>query len=287
MNTELIYHYCSFETFQKILEFNTLRFSDVMKSNDRYEIIYLLQDYVDYVNKNSKNPSATNSLEWFICEQSKREMYLSLALSRNGDSLHLWNLYGKGGVSIGFNEAEFTDWLKKIRLVFKTNGEDKKCENQAACIKNVVYSTREGNERWIGQTFDEMGNDYIIDIFGPVYRQAIFRKSTYFDCEKEIRAFIHLLFNEYEEWFGTSISGIFYETDEHNSRKAEFSKNNAGEICFVDIPFPKDLIKTVIIDKDCPFEQHVIQRLLKTSGFSTKMITIKKSIGAHRGRLMK
>ena len=40
-NTEAVYHYCSVETFLKIIQRKTLRLSDIGKSNDYEERVYI------------------------------------------------------------------------------------------------------------------------------------------------------------------------------------------------------------------------------------------------------
>ena len=39
----IVYHYCSAETFQRIIATKTLRFSDITKSNDTAEILWIMQ----------------------------------------------------------------------------------------------------------------------------------------------------------------------------------------------------------------------------------------------------
>ena len=45
MNYMFIYHYCTSETLKAILEYRTLRLSDIKKSNDSKEINYLFEQY--------------------------------------------------------------------------------------------------------------------------------------------------------------------------------------------------------------------------------------------------
>lgn len=44
---EVLYHYCSWGTFENIIKHRTIRFSDVMKSKDTREIVYLFERYLE------------------------------------------------------------------------------------------------------------------------------------------------------------------------------------------------------------------------------------------------
>lgn len=61
INEELpdtLYHYCSWEAFEKIIANKTIRFSDVMKSNDSEEIIYLFKQCWEKLQSEGKIPAA-------------------------------------------------------------------------------------------------------------------------------------------------------------------------------------------------------------------------------------
>ena len=64
---KILYHYCSIETFVKIIETQKLRFSDITKSNDTYEITYLWEQYYDYLKKQSNK--LANSFSRFTISQ--------------------------------------------------------------------------------------------------------------------------------------------------------------------------------------------------------------------------
>ena len=98
--SDLVYHYCSIESFIKIVEGKSLKFSDIKKSNDYREIELLWQYYSEYIEKNSNNPCVKSSLKHFKDEQMNVTDFLVCCFSNTKDSLHLWNCYANKGVAI-------------------------------------------------------------------------------------------------------------------------------------------------------------------------------------------
>jgi|GEM_PF-4558792 len=70
-----IYHYCTSETFKTILENKTLKFSDIVKSNDYKEIIYLWDKYYEYIDKIAKNRVSVSELKYEIRNQLDKELF--------------------------------------------------------------------------------------------------------------------------------------------------------------------------------------------------------------------
>ena len=114
-----IYHYCSVDTFKKIIENRTFRFSDIMKSNDSAEIEFLWEKYFRYAKSKRKDLSKLG-VDLSLLKQVKSELLslvisLALCFSKKKDSLHMWNCYANEGISIGLNYDELIKWFRHIR----------------------------------------------------------------------------------------------------------------------------------------------------------------------------
>ena len=112
---KIVYHYCSVDAFINIINNKTLRFSDIMKSNDSKEIEFLWEKYFEYALSVASNKEyAKIVLRHFKDEQLKNNVFLALCLSKKDNDLHMWNCYANEGVSIGFNYEKLLKWKKRI-----------------------------------------------------------------------------------------------------------------------------------------------------------------------------
>ena len=111
---KVLYHYCSWKTFENIIKHKTIRFSDVMKSNDSQEIIYLFKKYLDMQEKDL--PSALFEKE--IKKALIGQTYYTFCLSKKKDLLSQWRGYASdGGVCIGFSTKKLEQWAKSIEVL--------------------------------------------------------------------------------------------------------------------------------------------------------------------------
>src|ERR1700678_2550649 len=124
---EVLYHYTSLESAQKILETRTLRASRVYHLNDASEVEYGADIVSECLDSRSEVPDALRMLfrrgsdgeaSEFI-RKIKSFSFHVFCLSKNPDSLSQWRAYGKsgGGVGIGFKK----DRLHKISADGQTN----------------------------------------------------------------------------------------------------------------------------------------------------------------------
>ncbi len=139
MSVEILYHYCSLDTFFKIISTHTLRMSDIAKSNDSLELIAfedglkekIREVYTKYIDDSLEktrlledNPKEALS---YIKEREERskefQNFLSLlnigklqtlkswsiCFSEDGDLLSQWRGYADDakGISIGFTKKYF------------------------------------------------------------------------------------------------------------------------------------------------------------------------------------
>jgi Protein of unknown function (DUF2971) len=124
-----LFHYCSSESFQKILASKKLRFTDLFSSNDPreywhgYGMVTATIDDLVSIEKNfiaSKNLSA---LKKNIIQFSNHSNLFCCCFSEVRDPLPMWRAYGgdHSGVSIGFRPRAIIDMPGRIQKVLYTD----------------------------------------------------------------------------------------------------------------------------------------------------------------------
>ena len=115
MVPEIVYHYCSVDTFYKIITNHELWLTDVSKSNDYKELVLifdelekLLAPNVDQIVSQSFVPLSMYS-EFFKEFRKLNLMYHVCCFSEDRDSLSQWAMYAKNatGIAIGFKTRSF------------------------------------------------------------------------------------------------------------------------------------------------------------------------------------
>lgn len=149
---EILYHYCSVDTFVKIVQNKTLRLSEIAKSNDSMECQWLERVVIpDLIKKCLKERLRSSNIDSarhekiieeaisFINEfyNSDRDiiqqrMVLATCFSKEDDFLSQWRGYANDGqgVAIGFN----ADIFKNIR---------KSYENTPLKLEKVLYEQKD------------------------------------------------------------------------------------------------------------------------------------------------
>lgn len=125
-NESIVYHYCSLETFIKIIQKPSLRMTNIIKSNDNMEIAYSLKEaraatLSILTNCGKKFPKVQETIENVSFDELFDEViekfnlsYYAVCFSGNGDLLSQWRGYGNDGtgVALGFNAY----YLSKLSL---------------------------------------------------------------------------------------------------------------------------------------------------------------------------
>lgn len=108
---ETVYHYTSLSTLEAILKGNSLRASDIRKLNDKKEMSIWFDVFEDAFSRFRQKKNYYTYEKTLIAIRDKvyekrKEHYYTISLSRAGDLLSQWNLYGDQGkgVCIAFDE---------------------------------------------------------------------------------------------------------------------------------------------------------------------------------------
>lgn len=114
---DVLYHYCSLDTFYNIMKNRSIWLSDVTKSNDSKELVWAIEKLIYFFEEKVKSYAASNSIELKeiqdtiqLIEEMRQYKYQGLlkswvfCLSEKKDNLGQWRGYaddGKG-ICIGF-----------------------------------------------------------------------------------------------------------------------------------------------------------------------------------------
>lgn len=204
----IIYHYCSTETLQKIIEGKTLRFSDITKSNDSKETIWILDFIMSALTKEYEKQSEAFKRKCSLDRIIKRKTsyfidrywgeyslytYFVLCFAGEGDSLNMWKMYaddGKG-VAIGFDNSYFKELSGSLDCIqYKSvdyadiDNTDLLSEETKSLFEKLNSCVNEGEKiDYYNAPYDK----YIKDLF----LKAVFCKHPGFQDEKESRSCIH------------------------------------------------------------------------------------------------
>lgn len=265
-----LYHYCPVESLKAILEHDTLRLSDLRKSNDNSEIRFLYDCYKkEYCVKNKK--SFPHDFEYFVKEQLDNAVFLGNCLSRESDSLHMWNCYGDKGVALGFDEEILREWTSHI------------CFNDTfepvAKVGEIKYFNSENITEYFAKDVELKYKDDYSD-FAKLYKESPFIKSDFFKIEKELRIVVSLVIDDIK---GKTLSLINYNNEPTQNCKFKSKENEYFQhVLICDIPFPKNMLKNITIGPNSNLTLNDVREILYVNGFDAENIEITKSKGSYR-----
>lgn len=132
MGEELLYHYCSTETFLNIIQNKSIRLSSMKMSNDSSEGIWVSNLISDYIENGGMGFSKIEMklIHMFLSDYQDIFPSLAFCLSREGDLLSQWRGYADDGYGfcIGFDKGyilkkicDSDTYLEEIKYVSKDN----------------------------------------------------------------------------------------------------------------------------------------------------------------------
>ena len=198
---KMLYHYCSLDTFLKIITSGKIWLSDVRKSNDRQELthlksecaIQLLKAQTEYIERYSEE----TGFEYDFREMDKiNDLAKSFVgvnimitwvfcLSEECDLLSQWRGYADNGagICIGFDY----DYLNQINLLAQ------KDKARMFCLRPIEYG-RESAIEYFASQLDIENIPMDFDVFKQTCRTALF--STF----SEAPFYKNESFSEEKEW---------------------------------------------------------------------------------------
>lgn len=313
MESKILYHYCSVETFLNIIRNHTLRLSDLCKSTDGLELKSLLdavqKEVMNQYRNNDNFPNSVNyrkdidgafsyRLEKLISKMKNNmdQMLFGICFSEEGDLLGQWREYAdKGaGLAIGFDVNWFQSLCENNIFKFAKVAYGCKKENEDIVKKyatSIYYEMLEVNEKNIVSDMYEA--NYMIELDQKcLYQESIFIKSNEYENEKEWRLILddENTYKSYDDWceyYNWDKSRI--ETSEDIYRLVpngmEFMVRNGKIIPYLDLKFDTEEdnypIKKIVIGPNCKVDELDIYHLLEFFGFDGREIEIVRSVSSY------
>lgn len=225
---DLLFHYCTAETFYKIVCGQKLRFSDISKSNDSREIKLLFDLYKKWAREKGKEISDFFIQNAFNLDQEHHRNYC-FCLTENGNILSQWRGYApSGGFSIGFSKEKLNQYLSTISTL----------DGKTPQIGAIEY-VDEKDER-LDNVFEEIGTNNAVEVFHRLRNTTVLFKSKMFKEEAEKR----IWFDSFMSKPGENepilrVDGIVI--------KMEYYFNRGNIISYYDLPFCLKMIDKIII----------------------------------------
>lgn len=182
---ELIYHYCSSESFQAICENKTIRLSDLFSMNDGTELKWGYSIWIEVANLLMKELGRefVDAVDKHIHEFSFHSLIISSSFSLKSDMLSQWRAYSSdgNGYCVGFNAQDiFKLPVYPFKIIYNKKQQIKKITET---VKFIYFAESITKEKFSQKFFDHC--------FFLSAELASMKNPTFFE-EKEIRA-IHVL----------------------------------------------------------------------------------------------
>lgn len=152
MSKDTVYHYCSVDTFYKIITNKELWMTDITKSNDSKELQFAVENFTRILKQRIKSKEdkfvPLMMFEQFWEEFNKVDKLFHICcFSKDSDSLSQWSMYANDatGLAVGFDKKYLQD-LKK--------------HNENIDFVQVKYSLKQFSEM-INQKLGELESKYI------------------------------------------------------------------------------------------------------------------------------
>lgn len=272
MNSKL-YHYCSIKAFKGIISTKTLRLSDVTKSNDKAEIHFLWDNYLEYLFNLENANNAYYNISFDIRRQMECTEFLSLSFSENKDSPYMWQTYSNRGVSIGFDEEKLRNWIENI------GQQDNTVAIYDSNIESLIQFDRVKyyNKSDIQKQIDLECQGQPKDKFFEFFKKAPFLKTDYWNQENEWRICIPIILSQNTLGIADDCEGLEYFKPMIIQK--EFEENNfLRNKSFCAIPFPTDLIENVTLSPYCKEDIVFIKSFLAANDFGSLINSVERSI---------
>lgn len=150
---DVVYHYCSVDTFFQIITNHTLRLSDIEKSNDFMEKKWAIRQCLEHIKNNltnpaypcSKQPELAAALLAGMEQQFQRynTMILAACFSSERDLLSQWRGYGDNGYGVCIGVSSGTAFERAFRRAQRYLGLKGSARDlpDGLLFHNIQYST--------------------------------------------------------------------------------------------------------------------------------------------------
>ena len=264
---QIVYHYCSFNTFEKIIKSKKIWLTKVINSNDRDEVIRIFKNVYEDIKKNIINAKDVDDIFEIIDNQIEIEKLESvygeespyvLSFSYNKDLVHNWQEYGDNGKGMCIGCALDFYGIKR-----KLPHPNANFEEAIGCY-DVIYDNsyfRKELTRAIYVILNKMQHPMgkVIDIRTTLKHYSPIVKNATFKDEREFRI-------------------IHYPEKGHKNNILNLTYFPSDSIPHCELPIIYNnecLIKEIIIGNNCNKDNKDIENILNREGIDANIIITK------------
>lgn len=282
----IVYHYCNVDVFMKIISGKSIRLSDITKSNDSTEIIWITRFMKGVFLKEFRKEAAKTK---YFKEGYKEEIFINLVekytdmffkdgqrqyacfvccFSKANDLLSQWRGYSDdaSGLAIGFDILTHSNDVNAIHFGDIVYGERK----QRTKIKKYADSLISKLKLILRDSctdIEKKSEDAFYESFLQLFKLSILMKNPFFIEEKESRIY-------YLKKLGSSIET---KLDCGDLSKVEYYIRGDDIVPYIELKLDgKNIdIKNVVIGPKCKARKRDVERLLSDNGFKCDVIESK------------
>ena len=301
----IVYHYCSVDVFMKIISSKSIRLSDITKSNDSMEILWITKHIKEIFDEEFKKEIQSTQYfekgypketfvdlvdrysDEFFKEDIRLYSYLVCCFSEKGDLLSQWRGYADdaNGISIGFDGDVLKTFGKPAKddlissnvfeygqIIYTESTQKSEIRKIAQQLISKLKTIVKNNPKDIKQESLAAFNSCFIQLF----KLSIFIKNPFFKEEKEWRICHWTDINPKNDISNTHI--------DNNIKVSDIKYHNRRDnlIPYIDLMFGENreqIIKEIIIGPKCKARKSDIETFLAQNGI---FCPIKKSDGTYR-----
>lgn len=183
-NNDIVYYYCSADTFKKIISNKTLWLCDTKRMNDSDEITYGQKLFYDLI-KNTHIPDVRrNEIDYYYKLFRNNLITLSICFSESSEILSQWRGYADDakGYCIGFNAKKLKSTLPfcSLKVVYDIDKQYELLKKKLNDVLCHIVGNTPNYEAFIGE---------LLFIFAQI-------KHPSFKEEREIRFVHNIVINE-------------------------------------------------------------------------------------------
>lgn len=296
----IVYHYCSLDTFFTIFSNSTIRLSNISKSNDSEEITYLLPKMKKFCTDlfNSYNDLFPNEYKLqkdFInnvfdskFNETSLNFYV-MCFSEEPDLLSQWRGYANDacGVSIGFSTDSFYPLARSIRSSYNFSQVRYSLDDLYEQIKKYTNNVIEQNFSGDPKNDSMVLLNMVDTTLSTILYNSILYKNPNFNEEKEWRLVYNPFGNIRKIMDKMSYYDRMSETFNKSIEKGGFVRNpmtfHISEdkiVSHIDLSFSsikRSFIKEIIIGSKANINDLDLELFLLSNGYNPMKIYIHKS----------
>lgn len=262
---QLIYHYCSPETFLLICTNKTIRFSDILTMNDSLEMQWGYRLWEKIASRRSNEDPRWNKLKSDIERSLSFTVPLVACFANQGDILSQWRAYADDGTgfAIGLN-SNLVNALPAplMHVEYRPEEQEKEIEEFAASLIGATDN----------EAYDDLILSFICNLLG--YKNPAFIE------EGEVRL-VHSAVKDPSVRILTSIGGLVDDTPVP-PQPLKFQMRSSTPSPYIDLSFSvaDQPISEVIMGPKNYADPGRVRDFLCTMGFSAT--DVKQSVASYR-----